>query len=231
MLPTVHRSRSARHASPHSLIDIKSANGVTTGVTRYLGRIPRVCTPLDTTTRTLMRSFKILSGLSAGVLLALAGGAQARDRHDTFSVTATVVANCSVDARPTWTSATSTDRSISPPRRRSTSPARTAHRYSRRLNVGTRPAARSPHARCSTNGAGHAGLQPVPRCRAHTRSGATRAASTTSTAPGTGSALARRLTRCMAELPSAGNEDASTGLYSLDDHGHRHVLTECACAA
>ena len=44
-----------------------------------------------------MRTSRILSGVSAGVLLALAGGAQAA--HDTanFSVTANVVANCTVD--------------------------------------------------------------------------------------------------------------------------------------
>jgi spore coat protein U-like protein len=45
-----------------------------------------------------MRSFKALSCISAGVLLALAGGAQAATSTTTFTVTANVVANCLVTA-------------------------------------------------------------------------------------------------------------------------------------
>ena len=45
-----------------------------------------------------MRTIKILTGLSAGILLALAGGAQAATKTDTFVVSATVNANCFVDA-------------------------------------------------------------------------------------------------------------------------------------
>jgi hypothetical protein len=47
-----------------------------------------------------MRSFKTLSCISAGVLLALAGGAQAATTGTSFQVTATVVASCS-PLRPT----------------------------------------------------------------------------------------------------------------------------------
>jgi spore coat protein U-like protein len=47
-----------------------------------------------------MRSFKILAGVSAGVLLALAGGAQADTATATFNVTATVAKNCTVNATP-----------------------------------------------------------------------------------------------------------------------------------
>ena len=45
-----------------------------------------------------MRSFKTLSCISAGVLLALAGGAQAAQRTANFNVTANVAANCQVSA-------------------------------------------------------------------------------------------------------------------------------------
>ena len=45
-----------------------------------------------------MRTIKILTGLSAGILLALAGGAQAATKTDTFVVSATVNANCFIDA-------------------------------------------------------------------------------------------------------------------------------------
>jgi spore coat protein U-like protein len=45
-----------------------------------------------------MRTVKILTGLSAGVLLALAGGAQAATKTDTFVVSAVVNANCFVAA-------------------------------------------------------------------------------------------------------------------------------------
>jgi spore coat protein U-like protein len=45
-----------------------------------------------------MRSFKALSCLTAGVLLALAGGAQAATTGTSFEVTANVVAACTVDA-------------------------------------------------------------------------------------------------------------------------------------
>jgi len=45
-----------------------------------------------------MRSFKTFSGISAGVLLALAGGAQAATTGTDFLVTANVVASCSVVA-------------------------------------------------------------------------------------------------------------------------------------
>jgi spore coat protein U-like protein len=43
-----------------------------------------------------MRSFKTLSCISAGVLLALAGGAQAATTTGSFTVTANVAANCLV---------------------------------------------------------------------------------------------------------------------------------------
>ena len=45
-----------------------------------------------------MRTAKTLTGLTAGVLLALAGGAQAATKTDTFVVSATVAANCFVTA-------------------------------------------------------------------------------------------------------------------------------------
>jgi spore coat protein U-like protein len=45
-----------------------------------------------------MRSSKILAGVSAGVLLALTGGAQAATTTTNFTVTANVVANCLVTA-------------------------------------------------------------------------------------------------------------------------------------
>jgi spore coat protein U-like protein len=45
-----------------------------------------------------MRSSKILSGLTAGALLALAGGAQAATTGSAFEVTANVVAACTVGA-------------------------------------------------------------------------------------------------------------------------------------
>ena len=45
-----------------------------------------------------MRSSKILAGVSAGVLLALSGSAQAAFDTATFNVTASVIANCAVDA-------------------------------------------------------------------------------------------------------------------------------------
>ena len=47
-----------------------------------------------------MRSFKTLGCVSAGVLLALAGGAQAATSTTTFAVTASVAANCLVTATP-----------------------------------------------------------------------------------------------------------------------------------
>ena len=47
-----------------------------------------------------MRTSKILSGVSAGVLLALAGGAYAATATTTFPVTATVAPNCTVSATP-----------------------------------------------------------------------------------------------------------------------------------
>jgi spore coat protein U-like protein len=47
-----------------------------------------------------MRTSKILSGVSAGVLLALAGGAYAATATTTFNVTATVAPNCTVAASP-----------------------------------------------------------------------------------------------------------------------------------
>jgi len=46
-----------------------------------------------------MRSSKILAGASAGVLLALSGGAQAAVVQDTFQVTANVIASCAVTAQ------------------------------------------------------------------------------------------------------------------------------------
>ena len=45
-----------------------------------------------------MRTVKILTGLSAGILLALTGGVQAATKTDTFVVSATVNANCFIDA-------------------------------------------------------------------------------------------------------------------------------------
>jgi len=47
-----------------------------------------------------MRTSKILSGISAGVLLALTGGAYAATATTTFPVTATVAPNCTVAATP-----------------------------------------------------------------------------------------------------------------------------------
>ena len=43
-----------------------------------------------------MRSFKVLSGVAAGVLLAMAGGTQAATTLSSFTVTANVAANCLV---------------------------------------------------------------------------------------------------------------------------------------
>jgi len=156
-----------------------------------------------------MRSFKTLPCLSAGVLLALAGAAQAAIVQDTFEVTATVVASCSVtatdmsfgnfDGSADLTATSTIDVTCT-----------NDHAYQIALNAGS-AAGSSIANRLLSNGTDTLAYNLYSDAALSQIWGDTGA----DDVDGAGAGLATPVSHTVhGELPAAGNENASTGLYS-----------------
>ena len=156
-----------------------------------------------------MRSFKTFSGISAGVLLALSGGAQAAIVQDTFQVTATVVASCSVIA--TDMNFGNFDGSIDLAATSTINVTCTDdHPYAVALNAGS--AAGSTIAnRLLTNGSDTLAYNLYKEVAHSNIWGDTGADDVNDVGTGLLTAVTHTV---YGELPIAGNENASTGLYS-----------------
>jgi spore coat protein U-like protein len=156
-----------------------------------------------------MRSFKTLPGISAGVLLALAGAAQAAIVQDSFEVTATVVASCSViatdmsfgnfDGSADLTATSTIDVTCTDD-----------HAYQVALDAGS-AAGSTIASRLLTNGSDTLAYN-LYTDGAHTNIWGDTAADDVD---GVGTGLATPVTHTVfGELPAAGNENASTGNYA-----------------
>lgn len=156
-----------------------------------------------------MRSFKTLPGISAGVLLALAGAAQAAIVQDTFQVTANVIASCSVaaadmdfgdfDGSTDLTATSDIDVTCTDD-----------HPYQITLDAGSTVGSTIGN-RLLTNGTHTLAYNLYTDGGFSTIWGNT----TADDVEGVGAGLATAVTHTVhGELPAAGNENASTGLYS-----------------
>ena len=208
LLPTVHRSRSTRHGPAAFVNRHKERERRHNRGHRYPGRIPRVCIPLDTTTRTPMRSSKIsfrrLGRRAARAGRRRAGAQRDRDfqRHRERRGQLPGIGDRHGLRRVRRVS----ERRL--PRRRSASAARTARRI-RSLSTSARAAARSPPG-SSRDGARHGLLAyNLYRDAARTEIWGDGVAASTFTVGGTGTAGGNALaSHCVWRLPSAGNENA-----------------------
>ena len=149
--------------------------------------------------------------IAAGVLLAIAGGAQAATKTASFNVTATVANNCVISANPL---ALGTFDGTNDLAATSTVVVRCTNGTAYNVDLSTGASA-SYAARTMSNGTDHAGLQPVHGHHVQRTSGATaRPALSASPAPARVSRADRNITVAGRLLASANTGPVDAGNYT-----------------
>jgi spore coat protein U-like protein len=163
-----------------------------------------------------MRSSRILSAATAGVLLAAAGGAQALTASNTFNVTANVAANCQVSgtdlAFGAFTGAANVDSTST-----ITVNCSNGAPYSLALDVGTGGGSFAARQLAKTSGPPAPGVlvYNLYRDTARTEIWGDGVAASTFTVGGTGTGVGNALPHTVyGRLPSAGNSNPVVGGYS-----------------